>query len=277
MKKHMRVAVIAVVCALAACLGLAACSSSSSSSSTSSSSSSTSSATSEVKTIEAGKITVAASLDFPPFENLDTATGNPVGFDIDIMQALCDEMGYEMNFLPTMKFDALIPAVVSGTKIDCSISGITISPERLAEVDFTDSYYDSNQSIVVMKNSGYTDVKQLEGKKIGAQSGTSGYDWAVENIKGADVVAFDEVTAVFAALQSGQVDAVSIDLPVASDMIKNGYSDATIIQETPTGEQYGIAVNKDNPALTAAFNEALSTIKSNGTYDKIYDKWFKID
>ena len=75
---------------------------------------------------------------------------------------------------------------------------------------------------------------------------------------------------------SGQVDAVSIDLPVAQNMIKNGYSDATIIKETPTGEQYGIAVNKDNPELTKALNEALATIKANGTYDQIYDKWFKV-
>lgn len=239
-------------------------------------------ASSEIKLLNPGKITVAASLDFPPFENVDPKTEKPIGFDIDIMQALCDELGYEMNFLPTMKFDTLVPAVASGTKIDCSISGLTITPERLEEVDFTNPYMDSNQSIAVMKGSGFTpikkpeEIKQLEGKKIGAQSGTSGYDWAVEHVKGAEVVPFDEATAAFAALQAGKVDAVCMDLPVVQNIIKNSYQNATIIYEIPTGEQYGIAVNKNNPALTKALNEALAKIKANGTYDKILDKWFAV-
>lgn len=127
-----------------------------------------------------------------------------------------------------------------------------------------------------MKNSGITDVNQLSGKKIGAQSGTTGYDWAVENVPGAQTVAFDDVTAMFDALQSGQVDAVSIDLQVAQSMTKTAYPDATIIMETTTGEQYGIAVNKDSPELTKALNEALATIKANGTYQQIYDKWFGV-
>lgn len=273
MKNSVRkLSIVAAVCALAACLALVACGSTSTSGSTENSGS----ASSEVNTITEGTITVGASLDFPPFENLDTTTSEPVGFDIDIMQALCDDMGYQMNFLPTMKFDTLVPSVVTGSKIDCSISGITITPEREAEVDFTDPYYDSNQAIVVMKDGSYTTVDQLKGKKIGAQSGTTGYDWAIENISGSEVIAFDEATAAFAALQAGQVDAVSIDLPVATEMINNGYSNTTIIQQTPTGEQYGIAVNKNNPGLTAAFNQALKNIKANGTYDEIYNKWFGI-
>jgi polar amino acid transport system substrate-binding protein len=277
MKRSTLVAAVAAGAALAVCLGLAACSSSTSSSQTSSTDSTTTSTSSGYTLITPGELTIGASLDFPPFESLNATTGTAEGFSVDLMEAICDEMGLKCNYLSSIKFDALIPALVSGTRMDVSVSSFTITEDRKDEVDFTDAYFDSNQSIVVMQDSGITDVSQLQGKKIAAQSGTTGYDWAVENISGADVVAFDEVTAVFAALQSGQVDAVSIDLPVATDMIKNGYSDATIIKETPTGEQYGIAVNKNNPGLTEALNEALATLKANGTYEQIYDKWFSLD
>lgn len=278
MKRKIVITTLVAALAVITCLGLAACSGSNSSSTSSSSSSTTadSDSSSSYKLINNGQLTVGASQDFPPFENLNSQTGKPEGFSIDLMNALADQMGLQCNYLSSIKFDALIPALVSGTKMDVACSSFTITPEREQEIDFTDPYFDSNQSIVVMKNSGITDVSQLAGKKIGAQSGTTGYDWAVENIPTGETVAFDEVTAVFAALQSGQVDAVSIDLPVAQNMIKTAYSDATIIKETPTGEQYGIAVNKNNPELTKALNEALEEIKANGTYQQIYDKWFKI-
>ena len=117
-------------------------------------------------------------------------------------------------------------------------------------------------------------MSQLEGKKIGAQSGTTGYEWAAENIKGAEVTAYDEMTAVFAALDSGQIDAISVDLPVANYYVK-AYSDCQVIKEIPTGEQYAIAVSKENPQLTKDLNEALKAVRDNGTYDELVAKWLK--
>lgn len=276
-KKNMLIVLMACV-ALVAALALCACSGNSAQDQKPAGN--TPSASTDIKLLDPGKVSVAASLDFPPFENIDPQTEEPIGFDIDIMKALCKEMGLEVGF-QNMQFDELITAVRAGKQFDCSISGITIDDERKKEVDFTDPYMDSNQSIAVMKNSGFTQVEQLEGKSIGVQSGTSGEAWANEHIKGADstteVIPFGEATAAFVALQSGQVDAVCMDLPVVADIIKNSYPEATIIKEIPTGEQYGIAVNKDNPALRDAFNEALKTIKENGTYDKIYEKWFGVE
>jgi polar amino acid transport system substrate-binding protein len=127
-----------------------------------------------------------------------------------------------------------------------------------------------------MKDSGITDVKQLEGKTIAAQSGTTGSDWARENIPNCTVMDLDEATACFAALQSGKAEAVSIDLPVAMDMVKNAYQDAQVIKETPTGEQLAITVNKSNTALQSAVNKALADMRADGTYQKIYDKWFTV-
>lgn len=224
--------------------------------------------------VEEGKLTVAGSLDFPPFENLED--GKPTGFSIDLMGALSDEMGLELNYLSSVKFDTIVPMVAAGGKADVGTSSITITAEREKEVDFTDPYLDSNQSIVVLKDSGITAYAQLDGKKIGAQSGTTGQDWAIENIPGAEVIAFDEVTAIFAALQAGQIEGIALDLPVAQSFVKEAYQDAEIIDEIPTGEQYGIVVSKDNPELTKQLNEALKAIKANGKYSEIYEKWFGV-
>lgn len=218
-----------------------------------------------------GKLTVAASLDFPPFENLN---GNvPEGFEVDLMGLLAEELGLESNYLPSTKFDTIVPLVQTGGKADVGVSGITITDKRLEQVDFTDPVCDVNQSITVLKSSGVTDVAQLEGKKIGGQSGTTGFEWAAENIKGAEVVAFDEMTAVFSALQSGQIDAVAVDWPVANYYVKTAYTDCEIIKEIPTGEQYAVAVSKDNPELTKALNTALKAVKDNGKYDELVAKW----
>lgn len=268
------------VSTLVALVALVGCTSggsqSSNSSSTNSSSSSSGSmsntASSGYTLISDGKLTIVASLDFPPFENLEG--GKPVGFAIDLMGLICEELGLECNYLPSVKFDTIVPMISAGGKADVGVSSITITEVREKEVDFTTPYCDSNQSLVVMKGSSYTKADDLSGKKIGAQSGTTGYDWASENIKNAEVVAFDEMTAVFMALQAGQIDAIAVDLPVAQYYVKNSYTDAEVVQQIPTGEQYAIAVSKDNPALTKALNDALKSLKSNGKYDELYRKWF---
>ncbi len=130
-----------------------------------------------------GKLTVAASLDFPPFENLNGDT--PEGFEVELMGLLAEEMGLEINYLPSTKFDTIVPLIQTGGKADVGVSGITITDERLDQISPT-PYCNVNQSITVLSDSGVTDVAQLEGKKIGAQTGTTGYEWAAENIKDAD-------------------------------------------------------------------------------------------
>ena len=179
-----------------------------------------------------------------------------------------------MNYLPTIKFDSILPLISAGGKADVGVSGFTVTPDRAKEIDFTDVIMDVNQGVAVKKGSGITDVNQLEGKKIACQSGTTGYEWAMENVPGADVQAFDEMTGVFAALDSGQVEAVVADLPVVQYYVLNAYQDCEVIAEVPTGEQYAIIVSQDNPALTKALNEAIAAIKANGTYDQLVQKWF---
>lgn len=221
--------------------------------------------------VEPGKLTIAASLDFPPFENLNGTEAE--GFEVEFLNAIAEHMGLEANWVNS-KFDTIVPQIQTGGKSDLGASGITITDERLEQVDFTDPIVDVNQSITVLKDSGITSVDDLAGKKIGAQSGTTGYDWAAENVPDAEMVAFDEMTAVFAALEAGQIDAVAVDLPVANHYVK-GYDDQEVIEEIPTGEQYGIAVSKENPALLAAVNKAIAELRDNGTYDQIADEWIR--
>lgn len=220
-----------------------------------------------------GKLTVAGSLDFPPFENLNGDT--PEGFAVELMDAIAEEMGLECEYLPSTKFDTIIPLIQTGGKADVGVSSFTITDERLEQVDFTDTYCDVNQSITVLQDSGITDVGQLEGKKVGAQTGTTGYEWAAENIEDVEVIGFDEMTAVFAALQSGQIDAIAVDLPVANYYVKTAYTDCEVIAEIPTGEQYAIAVSKDTPELTEALNNALKAVRDSGKYDELAAKWLQ--
>ena len=237
------------------------------------STSSTSGTDSGYTLINDGKLTVAASLDFPPFENLNG--DKPEGFEVDLMGLLAEELGVESNYLPSTKFDTIVPLIQTGGKADVGVSGITINDERLEQVDFTDPICDVNQSITVLKDSGVTDVAQLEGKKVGGQTGTTGYEWAAENIKDVEMVGFDEMTAVFAALQSGQIDAIAVDWPVANYYVKTAYTDCEIIKEIPTGEQYAIAVSKENPELTKALNKAIKAVRENGKYDELVATWLQ--
>lgn len=265
--------VFAVVGALVASLALFGCSSSGGQTDEGTDIGSDTGSDAGYTLVNDGKLTVAASLDFPPFENLDG--DQPEGFEVDLMGLLAEEMDLDVDYLPSTKFDTIVPLIQTGGKADVGVSGITITDERLEAVDFTDPVCDVNQSITVLKDSGITDVSQLEGKKVGAQTGTTGYEWAAENIQDVDMVGFDEMTAVFMALQSGQIDAIAVDLPVANYYVKTAYTDCQVIRDIPTGEQYAIAVNKDNPELTAALNTALEAVRENGKYDELAAKWLQ--
>ena len=258
---------------LCAAFALASCSSGGTSETASDSADTAATDDGSYTLVEEGKLTVAASLDFPPFENL--VDGQAEGFEVDLMTAIAEKLGLEINYLPTMKFDTIIPAIAAGGTADVGVSGFTITPEREEEVDFSTPICDTNQCIVVLKGSDIAGSADLSDKTIGGQSGTTGIDWANENVPdAAEVKTFDEYTAVLAALQSGQVEAVVMDKPVADYYILNAYQDCEVVEAIPTGEQYGIAVSKDNPNLTAAINEALQELKDNGTYEEIQMKWF---
>src|SRR5665648_208926 len=219
--------------------------------------------TAEFSTVEDGKIIAGADTAFPPFESMNGDVAE--GFDVDLLTAMGDELGYDVEF-KTEIFDTLIPTLKAGGKFDVIASGMTIKPERALEIDFTDPYYNSNQSLVMKMGTTYTGTDQLSGKKIGVQSGTTGEAWANENVPDATLVPFKNATDAFAALQAGNVDAVVNDLPVSAELLKDDPRGMESVAEIPTGEQYGFGVSKDNPELLKALNEALQKVKDSGKY-----------
>ena len=224
-----------------------------------------------------GKLTVGTSPDFPPFENLEN--DQYVGLDIDLAQALADKLGLELE-MKTLQFDAIVPAVAAGGQVDLGISGITIDPEREEQVDFSDSYYIDDLSVVAMKANAditadtFADVLNQAGVTIAVQSGTTAESYAQENFPNATTQPYGNATDAFAAMQAGQANAVITNKAVGAKMVSESYTDAQVIKEIATGEEYGVAVSKDNSALLDAVNDALAAITDDGTLDSIVNKYF---
>lgn len=235
----------------------------------SSSSSTASSGSNEEKVLRVG-----TNADFAPFEFQDeNGSTEYQGFDMDLIRAVGKEMGYKVD-IQNINFDGLIPAMESGN-IDVIASGMTINDERKQQVAFSDPYYVSGLTIVVPKDN--ADIKgfaDLKGKKIAVQIGTTSMKEA-QKIEGADVKALNSSADTFMELKAGNVDAIINDLPVNDYYIhKTGATDVKRLDEKLTSEDYGFAMKKDNTELVEKVNAALKTLKENGEYDKIYEKWF---
>jgi polar amino acid transport system substrate-binding protein len=228
------------------------------------------------KLVTAGQLTVGSDTSFPPFESMNGDVAE--GFDVDLMNAIAKEMGITKVVFKTEIFDTLIPTLKAGGKFDVIASGMTIKAERQKEIDFSDPYFDSNQSIAMKTGGVYAAPADMSGKKVGVQSGTTGESWATENLvpAGATLVPFKDAVQAF-SLQAGNVDAVVNDLPVTAEMVKDTTKGLAMIAQIPTGEQYGFGVSKDNPELKTALNAALAKVKASGEYATIYKKWFGVD
>lgn len=221
-----------------------------------------------------GTLTCVSDMAFPPMDYLDGET--PTGYEVELMAAIAEEMGLRIEWLPPTKFDTIIPLIKQGGKADVGASSFTITDERKEEVDFTDAYLDSNQGIATLKSAGVTseDDLNVKGKKVAVQSGTTGEIWAAENLTNATIVPLDDPVQAMAGMSTGLYDAVAADLPVVSYLCAQSYTDCEVSIEIPTGEQYGLAVSKDNPNLTAALNEAYAAVVAAGTEAELQQRWF---
>ncbi|QDR83177.1 basic amino acid ABC transporter substrate-binding protein [Sporomusa termitida] len=216
---------------------------------------------------------VGAEATFPPFEFQDEQSKDYVGFDVDLMKAIGKQMGVEVQIVNTA-FDGLIPALESG-QIDVIASAMTITDERAQKVSFSQPYYKSGLSIIVKAdNNDIKAFKDLEGKRIAVQIGTTGAE-AARRITDAKVREFNSASEAFLELKAGGADAVVNDLPVNEYYLaKGGSKDAKLVGEVLSAEEYGVAVTKKNTELAEKINKALEDIKQNGEYAKIYEKWF---
>ncbi len=209
---------------------------------------------------------------FPPFEMKDEATGQLVGFDIDLVTAMAKAAGREVKFI-TLPFDGLIPALQSKT-ISAAISGMTITAERAQTIDFTRPYFKAGLAIAVQQDDdSIKTLDDLKGKRIAVAIGTTGADQAGQ-VEGATVSTFDNSPLALQELLNGRVDAVINDLPVTLYAIREAnLQGLKIVGELVTEEYYGIAIPKNSENL-AAMNDALATLLQDGTYAEIYQRWF---
>jgi arginine/lysine/histidine/glutamine transport system substrate-binding/permease protein len=212
---------------------------------------------------------------FPPFEMKDDVSGDLIGFDIDLMNAIGEAAGRDIEFV-SLPFDGLVPALQSNT-IDAAISGMTITAERAQTIDFSRPYFEAGLAIAVREdNTDIQSLEDLEGRGIAVQIGTTGAETA-NSIEGASVSTFDAAPLALQELVNGRVDAVVNDLPATLFAINEAnLQGVKIVGELITQEYYGIAIPKNSEVL-GEVNAALDTLIQDGTYAQIYRKWFVSD
>jgi len=254
--------------ALTACGGSASSVASSVASSASSAAASTSAAAGELTTVEAGKLTMATNAAFPPYE-MTTDAGDFEGIDIETAQAIADKLGLELQ-IDDMDFDAALLSVQQG-KADIVMAGVTVTDERKAVMDFSDSYATGIQSIIVPNGSDIASPDDLAGKKIGTQRGTTGYIYCSDDFGDENVVAYDDGLTAVQALNNGQVDAVVIDNAPAQEFVAANPG-LKILDTSYAEEDYAIGMAKNSP-LEDAVNSVLEELKADGTLQAIVDKY----
>lgn len=237
---------------------------------------------------EEKKIVMATAAEFPPFEFKEGSAFK--GIDVEIAQEIAKRLGKTLE-IRDMEFDSVVSAVSSGNA-DFGASALTINEARSKVVDFTISYYDANQ-VVIIKNSDselkavgdnavelFKAINQRSGIKIGVQTGTTGAfyaqgdkDWGFEGFKNAEVKGFVNGSLAVSALVNGQVDIVIIDEAPARLISKN-YADTEVLSAYLTEEKYGIAVKKGNRDLLDSINATLQTLQKEGVLDEIIKKYY---
>ncbi len=225
----------------------------------------------------AEKLRMGIEAAYPPFNSKD-ASGQVVGFDKDIGDALCAKMKVECDVV-TSDWDGIIPAL-NAKKFDFIVSSLSITDERKQAVDFTDRYYSNKLQFIAPKNVDFkTDKASLKGKVIGTQRATLSATW-LEDTYGGDVEVklYDTQENAYLDLTSGRVDALLADKYVNYDWLKSEAGKNYEFKGEPVVEsdQIGIAVRKGDP-LKDKLNAALKEIIADGTYKKINDKYFPFD
>ncbi|MHB8896155.1 MAG: basic amino acid ABC transporter substrate-binding protein [Candidatus Geothermincolia bacterium] len=226
------------------------------------------------QTLTKGKLTMGSDTSYPPFESMEGS--KPVGFDVELAQAIAKKMGLTLEVISTA-WDGIIPGLKT-KKYDIIMSAMTITADRKKQINFSDPYIDSDQSIAVANNSAIKTEADLKGKVVGVQIDTTGQTKAEElmpkvGIK--EIQKFDTILVAFEALEQGKVDAIINDYPVNS-YVSTKRGKTKVVTKIKTNEQYGIGVNKTNTSLLSAINKALGEVRDDGSYTTIYKKWFGV-
>ena len=223
-----------------------------------------------------GVLTVGTNAEFPPFEYVDD-NGEPDGFDIALIKAIGEKLGVTVE-VENMEFASLVSSI--GSKIDVSIAGMTVTDERKESVDFSNSYYEAVQYVILPADSEIATAEDLVGKTIGVQLGTTGDIIASEDIADTTVQQYNKGVDAVNDLINGRVDCVIIDKNPA--LVFAGKFEGQVVavdgaQFNFEPEEYAIAIPKGDTALADAVNKALEEIKADGTFDELVKTYIEAE
>ena len=227
----------------------------------------------DVETVEDGVLIMSTNAAFPPYEMTNDA-GEFEGIDVEMAGEIAKRLGLELQ-IDDMDFDAALLAVQQG-RSDIAMAGITITEDRLVNMDFSNTYANGVQSVIVPEGSDITSPDDLAGKLVGVQRGTTGYTFCIDEF-GEDAVApFDNGNTAVQNLVSGKVDAVVIDNAPAQEYVAANPG-LTILDTAFADEDYAIGVAKGNTQLLDAINSILAEMEADGTTQAIIDKYISAE
>ena len=221
----------------------------------------------ETEVSDGGTLVMATNAYFEPYEYYEG--DQIVGIDAEMAAAVAEKLGMELK-IEDMEFDSIIPAVNSG-KADMGVAGMTVTEDRLVNVNFSNPYTTATQVIIVQEGSDITGEADLNGKMIGVQLGTTG-DIYASDIEGAEIEQYNKGMDAVQALANGMIDAVIIDNEPAKQFVSKAEG-PKILEEEFVTEEYAIAFAKDNEELMEKVNAALDELIADGTIQSIIDKY----
>jgi polar amino acid transport system substrate-binding protein len=208
---------------------------------------------------------------WPPFEMLDETSKQPIGFDVDLMNAIAQKANMQIEFV-NVPFDSALTGLAQ-CQYDVAVSAITITEERKKSMLFSDPYFAAGQVVTVNnKNTDINSKDDLGGKKVGAMLGTTGAIEA-EKIPGVIYSAYDTIDQAFLDVMNGQIDAAIADNPLAIGFVGKNPAKLKTVGPVFTDENYGIAVCNKQPDLLTKINQGLAAVKAEGGVDKLVAKW----
>ncbi|MGP3987071.1 transporter substrate-binding domain-containing protein [Streptomyces sp. 3N207] len=225
----------------------------------------------EVQLVNAGKLTTCTHLPYEPFQ---FKKGKEiVGFDVDLVDLVAKDLKVEQKIVDTPFEGIQTGEDLNASKCDLAAAGMTITPVREKNLDFSASYFEATQALLTKKGKKYDSLEDLKGKELGVQQSTTGEEYAKKHAKGVTTRQYEDLGLLLTAVKTGQVDAGINDNGVLYDYARKN-PDTKVTTEFDTGEQYGIGVRTGNDALRKQINKTLKKAKADKRYDKIYKKWF---
>ncbi len=224
--------------------------------------------------VSEGTLTVCTDSPYQPFEFEES--GEFTGFDVEVMNAIAENIGLETEYRVTPFESLQSAAALQANQCDIAASAMTITPERAERLLFSDPYFNADQSLLVSSDQAdqFATLEDLAGQPIGVQASTTGQAYAEGNAPAdARIVQFPDSSALFTALQGGQISAVLQDFPV-NGFFASQNDGVEVVETYPTGEQYGFAAEQGATALVDAVNQGLGQVRESGTYEDIYVNWF---